>query len=204
MDTDTEVRDYTTVFELRDAQAVGRPYRYLEGRAVPYDTWADLGWFLEQHRSGSFKRSTNGRSGKALPLMLFHDAQRFPIGHAERWEHTDDGLHGVWRLNDSADAQTAAHLAEGGDLIGLSVGFTDAEPPAWDYPEVFDPDLGPDGKARVTRIQSRLVEVSLTPTPAYTDAAVTLVRTRAARPTPPARQVDRWRDILEGLRSPAT
>ena len=57
----TEVREVTTQMELREVQAVGRPYQYLEGQAVPYDTWADLGWFLESHRAGSFKRSTNGR-----------------------------------------------------------------------------------------------------------------------------------------------
>lgn len=201
MNVELEQRPYTTTLEVRDAQAVGRPYKYLEGRAVPYDTWTDLGWFLEQHRTGSFKRSTTGNAGKNLPLMLFHDNARFPVGHAERWEHADDGLHGVWRLNDSADAQTAARMAETGDLVGLSVGFTDAEAPVWEYPEMFDPDMGPDGKARVTRVQSRLVEVSMTPTPAFADAGVTMVRTRARPPAPRERDVDRWRHLIDGLRS---
>jgi phage head maturation protease len=64
----------------------------------------------------------------------------------------------------------------------------------------------------VTRLESRLIEVSLTPTPAYSDAAVTLVRsalaegarhnealTRAAvaRPTTEA---DAWRDVVDRLR----
>lgn len=193
-----EQRDYTTTLELRDAQAVGRPYKYLEGRAVPYDTWADVGWFCEQHRQGSFKRSTTGR-GKNLPLLLFHDNQSFPIGHAEKWEHADDGLHGVWRLDESSTrAQEAARAAERGDLVGLSIGFQDVVKPVWDYSEmVDDPD---DGKARVTRIESRLVEVSMTPTPAFPDAEVTMVRTRARLEDRPEREVDRWRRRLDDLR----
>jgi hypothetical protein len=201
--TPEETRSYTT--ELRETQAVGKPYRYLEGRAVPYDTWADLGWFMEQHRYGSFKRSTNGRSGTNLPLLLFHDNASFPIGHAEQWRHGPDGMTGVWRLNDGPQAQEAARMAEQGDLLGLSVGFQDVAAPDWQIPETFDPDLGPEHKARVTRLESRLVEVSMTPTPAFTDAAVSLVRTRAAQPPKAERERDRWQRIYDGLLSgPAT
>jgi hypothetical protein len=198
-----EARDFTTTLQLRDVQTIGHPYRYIEGRAVPYETWADLGWFVECHARGSFKRSTTGRSGKGLPLMLFHDAQRFPIGHAERWENDDDGLRGVWQLNDTSDAQTAARMAETGDLVGLSVGFQDVRSPQWEFPDDFDPLGGLDQKARVTRVESRLVEVSMTPTPAYVDAGVTMVRTRAVPPAPRERDVDRWRRVVDDLRSPS-
>jgi len=195
--------DERRLFETRvELQAVGRPYRYLEGRAVPYDTWADVSWFREQHRYGSFKRSTlNGRTAVKLPLLLFHDNQSWPIGHAESWSHPDDGLHGVWQLDDSADAQRAARMAEDGHLTGLSVGFTDAAAPVWEFPDDFDPMGGPDQRARVTRVESRLVEVSLTPTPAFVDAGVTLVRTRARQPAPKVRDVERWRAIAEELRA---
>jgi len=196
-----ELRGYETVLELRDVQAVGRPFKYLEGRAVPYGVWADLGWFLEQHAPGSFKRSTTGRSGKGLPLMLFHDQHRFPIGHAERWDHADDAMTGVWALNETPDAQTAAQMAENGDLVGLSVGFQDVRSPTWEFPERFDPDRGPDHKARVTRVESRLVEVSMTPTPAYADAGVTMVRTRARPPAITEAEADHWRRVVDGLRS---
>jgi hypothetical protein len=196
-----ESRAYSTTLELRETQAIGKPYRYLEGRAVPYDVWADLGWFMESHRAGSFKRSTTGRSGKSLPLLLFHNNASMPIGHADHWSHDSEGMTGVWQLNDSANAQEAARMAESGDLLGLSVGFQDARAPQWEIPEVFDPELGPDNKARVTRLESRLVEVSLTPTPAFADASVTMVRTRARKPAPQPRDVDRWREIVEGLRS---
>lgn len=197
-----EARAYPVTLELRDVQAVGAGgrYNFLEGLAVPYDTWADIGWFMEQHAAGSFKRSTTGRSGTRLPLLLFHDNRKWPVGHAEKWSH-DGGLRGVWRLNDSSDAQTAAKMAEDGDLVGMSIGFADAAAPEWEFPREFDPDLGPDHKARVTRVESRLLEVSLTPTPAFADAGVTMVRTRAACPPPPPRQVDRWRELLEELKS---
>src|SRR5215471_5417276 len=155
-----ETREYGAVLELREAQAIGKPYSYLEGRAVPYNTWADLGWFLERHAPNSFKSSTNGRSGKNLPLLLFHNNQSMPIGHAERWTHDGEGMHGVWKLNETAPAQEAARMADSGDLLGLSVGFQDIRNPAWEIPDDFMPDLGPEHKARVTRLESRLVEVS--------------------------------------------
>ena len=196
-----EARGYTTTLALELRDVGSKPYRYLEGRAVPYDTFANVGWFMEQHRSGSFKRSTNGRSGAKLPLLLFHDNQSMPIGHAEKWEHRSDGMHGIWRLNDSPPAQQAAAMAEAGDLLGLSIGFQDVATPVWELPRELDPTAGPDGMPRVTRVESRLVEVSMTPTPAFPDAEVTMVRTRARPPTPPEPEVDHWRRVLEGLRS---
>ena len=78
-----EIADFATTLQLRDVQAVGRPYRYLEGRAVPYDTWADVGPVWEQHRAGACKRSTNGRSGKGLPLLLSRRPAGKPAGF--RW-----------------------------------------------------------------------------------------------------------------------
>jgi hypothetical protein len=201
--SDTEPRTYAAVLNLRDVQAVGRPYRFIEGRAVPYDEWAavntQFGSFLEQHRYGSFKRTTNGRSGTKLPLLLFHDNRSFPIGHAESWAHPDDGLHGVWKLNDSPEAQRAAKAAEAGDLVGLSIGFTDAAPPVLEDGDPFSAD--PDAMPRVTRVESRLLEVSMTPTPAFVGAGVTMVRSAWRPPVAPEREVDAWRRIAEQLRS---
>jgi len=199
----TELRQYAAGFALRDVQAVGRPFRYLEGRAVPYDEWAvvytPFGNFAEQHRYGSFKRTTNGRSGAKLPLLLFHDNRSFPIGHAESWSHPDDGLHGVWKLNESPEAQRAAQAADNGDLVGLSIGFTDAAPPRVEDGDQTSDD--PDAMPRVTRVESRLLEVSMTPTPAFASAEVTMVRTLWRPPAPVERDVDRWRRIVDELRS---
>jgi hypothetical protein len=204
-----EQREYTTTLQLRDVEASGKnPYRFLEGQAVPYNVWEDVGPFVERHALDSFKRSTNGGSGKTAPLLLFHDNKRMPVGHAYRWTH-DGGLHGVWKLNDSPDAQRAAEMAQSGDLVGLSVGFMDAEAPDWEFLawEDWAPGLGPDHKDKVTRRQSRLIEVSLTPTPAFGDAGVSSVRTaysveaREAWVPRPVPAVDAWRAELDRLRS---
>jgi hypothetical protein len=197
--TEPERRLFQTAIALRDVQAVGAgPYRYLEGRAVPYDTWTDVnGWFLEQFQHGAFERSTKG-AGKGAPLLLFHDNRSFPVGHAEKWSHDDGGMDGVWRLNGTPEAQRAAAAADAGDLTGLSVGFQMIR---YDYNEATDwaPNLGPDHMDRITHFESRLLEVSVTPTPAYSDAGVTMVRTHAQRPHELV--VDRWRAELERLRS---
>jgi hypothetical protein len=142
--------------------------------------------------------------------LLFHDNRSFPIGHAEQWRH-DDGLAGVWKLNGSEESERAADAAAAGDLVGLSVGFMDAVAPEWEYLDwdAWDPTLGPAHKDKVTRVESRLLEVSMTPTPVFSDAGVTSVSTRTAygvhvreahfpRPVP---VVDRWREIVDGLRS---
>ena len=203
--TAPEARTYRTALQLRDVERTG--YTYLEGRAVPYDVDADVGWFVEKHAAESFKASVNGGSGKRAPLLLFHDNRSFPVGHAEQWRH-DDGLVGVWRLNDSADAQRAAEAAAAGDLVGMSVGFMPVRS-QWDYVEWDDwnPDLGPEHKDHVTRLESRLLEVSLTPTPVFGDAEVADVRTsytmelREAAVPRPRRAVDAWRADVERLRS---
>jgi HK97 family phage prohead protease len=173
-----EGRIYTA--ELREIQAVGRPYRYLEGRAVPYDTFATIAWFREAHEPGSFAQSTTGGTGLHLPLLLFHDNRSWPAGHAESWDSQPDALHGVWRLNDTPDAQLAAQLAEAGDLTGMSIGFQPLRS-KWDYVSDWDPDLGPDHMDSVYRLESRLLEVSLTPTPAFADAQVSKVYTEESR-----------------------
>jgi uncharacterized protein len=196
---------------LREVQAVGKPYRFLEGRAVPYDVYADVnGWFMEAHQMGSFKRSTKGGTGKGLPLLLFHNNQTWPIGHADSWDHRSDGMHGVWRLNERPEAQTAARMAEDGDLIGLSVGFQPIES-RWTFVEDYAPDLGADHMDSVLRTQSRLLEVSMTPTPAFVDAGVTAVRTAETRELHLQRrskvyeaqpsEADAWRRTVDQLRS---
>jgi HK97 family phage prohead protease len=193
-----EGRIFEASMQLRDAQLVGKPYKFLEGRAVPYNQWADVGWYLEQHDKGSLDRTTKESASK-LPLLLFHNNRNWPIGVSDSWTHQEDGLHGVWRLNQTNDAQQAALLAESGDLGYLSIGFSPIRS-AWEYVEDFNPDLGPDHMDRVTRQESRLLEVSLTPTPAFPTAEVTLVRT-FERPRPRSEsKVDAWRRELAKLR----
>jgi HK97 family phage prohead protease len=195
-----EQRLYAT--ELRHTAGRANPYRTLEGRAVPFGQWASMGWFMESHAPGSLTKTTRSGAGQKLPLLLFHDHQSFPIGHAESWINTDDGLDGVWSLNDSDAAQAAAAMVDAGDLLGLSVGFLPIRS-AWDYvdPDQWNPDLGADHMDHVTRLESRLVEVSLTPTPAFAAAQATLVRSAEARRERPERAADAWRREVDRLRS---
>jgi HK97 family phage prohead protease len=202
MNDPSEIRYYRS--ELREVQAVGRPYRYLEGRAVPYNTWQDVGMFHEMHAEGSFSRST-ARTPE-LPLLVGHDHQNLDnlIGKAEKWRHDSTGMYGVWRLNDSPKAQQTARLAESGDLRGLSVGFMPGEfGKDWDYAKPRDDrDLGD----WIVRTNSRLLEVSVTPVPAFEGAEVTMVRTLydpdARERTPIATpELDRWREWAATLHS---
>jgi len=164
------------VFEFRhDAvESVGR-FTRIEGRAVPYNTWANVGPYLEQFKPGAFAKSIR-ETAAALPLMLFHGRdEMWPIGLATKWTSRDDGLYGTWQLNDSANAQRAAAMAKSGELGFLSIGFVDVR----SQPELagdYNPALGEDHMDRITRIEARLVETSIVPTPAYADAQVTLVR----------------------------
>ena len=153
--------------ELRDVDADGA--RWLEGRAVPYGTWQDVGWYMEMIKKGAFAKSIK-EAARRLPLLLFHDSRSFPVGVSERWTETDDGLDVVWKLDTSERAQEAARLASEGMLTGLSVGFQGIQ-----AERTYDDETG---LSWVERTEARLLEVSLTPTPAYAGAKVALVRSR--------------------------
>jgi HK97 family phage prohead protease len=182
----------------------GGPYTWLEGMAVPYGREADIGWYMEQHAYGSFERSTKTGAGRSAPLLLFHDREAFPIGHAEKWTHQADGMVGLWRLNDSERAQEAGRMVERDDLVGLSIGFQPIRS-EWDFVDDWSPELGAAHKDHVTRLESRLLEVSLTPTPAFAEAKVASVREatvyarEARRAFLPAAEVDAWRQWRSSL-----
>jgi len=166
------------VFEFRhDAiESVGR-FTRIEGRAVPYNTWANVGAYLEQFKPGAFAKSIR-ETAAALPLMLFHGQEdRWPIGLATRWVSKDDGLYGTWQLNDSPNAQRAAAMAKSGELAFLSIGFVGVRSTSDQCADTnYQPLLGEDHMDRITRIEARLVETSIVPTPAYADAQVLSVR----------------------------
>ena len=116
-----EVRTFAAT-EFRDATESGQ---YLEGRAVPYNVWADIGWFREQFVPGAFAKSIR-EAAKKLPLLLWHDNRTFPIGVSHEWRDNDDGLDVVWKLDvDDPRAVEAARKARDGLLTGLSIGFAD-------------------------------------------------------------------------------
>ena len=195
-----ERRVFSDVFRLAELETgqSGR-FKMLEGRAVPYQTFADVGWYMEQHAAGSFDRSTRGGTGKpGLPLLLFHDNRSTPVGHAIAWRSDGTGLLGRWQLNETPKAQEAAQLAKDGDLTGMSIGFAPIHS-EWERATNFNPDLGPDHMDRVTRLESRLIEVSLTPTPAFEDATISLVRSAERRPNN-REEVEAWQREIDALR----
>ena len=146
----------------------GEQFHHLEGRAVPYDVFGDVGMFLERHARSSFTDSLARKW--QLPLLWAHQSQHMPVGLAEVWDSRSDGLWGRWTIAPSPVAQEAAKWAREGGL-GLSIGFQPVRS-SWDYASEWDPHRGPDYMDRVTRIESRLLEVSLTPTPAFEAAVI--------------------------------
>ena len=113
-----------TSLEVRDVQTVGagRPTRFLEGRGRTVRYVGRFGWFLEQHAPESFKRSTTRQRGrKGCRCCCFTITARFPSG-MPRNGHTLTALRGVWKLNDTPEAQRAAEAAEAGDLRGCRLG----------------------------------------------------------------------------------
>lgn len=188
--------------QLRDVQADGR---FLLGRAVPYNTWANIGWFAESFVQGSFARSIK-EAANGLPLLLWHNNQTFPIGVSDKWTDGKDGLDGVWKLDTSEEAERAADLADKKMLTGMSVGFVPIRS-QWEMIEdaQWDPDLGVDHMDKVTRLEARLLEVSLTPTPAYAGAQVQMVRSREAkhRRDHQGRELEAWKTWLASVKREA-
>lgn len=202
-----EVRTFGAALQVRD---VASNLRELTGRAVPYGEKQNVGWYIESWKRGAFSKSIREAASR-LPLLLWHDAQAFPVGMAREWDDTAAGLDGLWELADTELAQQAARQARDGFLTGLSVGFQ-LMPNGSRWTLVSDDEWDPSAGVvdEVERTEARLLETSLTPTPAFQGAQVTLVRSadvpreaRArwkglGRPT----GVQEWRSILDTLKLP--
>jgi hypothetical protein len=177
----------------------------LEGRAVPYGESTNVGWYFEQMADGVFDKSI-AEAARTLPLLLWHDNRTWPIGKATEWRSVPgDGLYGVWALNDSPDAQRGARLARDGYLTGMSVGYTPVRS-NWDLLGDDEWDPSNDRLDTVTRLEARLEETSLTPTPAFAGAQVQLVRSadrrgRTAGVRRAAPELAAWRAILDDVRA---
>lgn len=200
MKTLTERRVFAEI-EIREAEKVNG-FEFLHGRAVPYNKTANLGYFLEDHEPGSFAKSIK-EAAIHLPLLLFHDQRSFPIGAADEWDDNDQALDGVWKLDqDSEYAQRAAQLADKKMLSGMSIGFAPIRS-EWTFVDDWDPTRGPEFMDKVTRTESRLLEVSVVPTPAFKEAKISLVRS-AVQPRhdeqAAKRELESWWRELESLR----
>lgn len=203
-----EVRTYPALrLEVRDIDT-DAAMTELHGRAVPYGERINVGWYDETMQAGCFTKSIH-QAARALPLLLWHDNRSWPVGQAREWIDGPDGLDAVWALDDSDLAQRAARQARDGFMTGLSVGFQPSpNGSVWEFvdADVYDPGAGIVD--HVKRTEARLLETSLTPTPAYAGAGVSLVRSadvpqhvrenrrRVARPG----ELDDWRAVLASLR----
>lgn len=176
-----------TGLEVRDVDAKARK---IQGRAVPYDVEIDLGWYHESMAPGVFAKSIR-ESARALPLLLFHDGRSLDtlIGRTESWQDNAKGadgitgLEGIWGLDDDETSERALAKVESGSLNFMSVGFQPMGEAGSEY--VWDDN----DELHVRRKEARLLEVSLTPTPAYKDAVASKARHRVQPGRP---RLDRW------------
>lgn len=204
------------VIEFRAAHRDGdpeAPYMELHGTAVPYDTWTNVGWFEEKMVRGVFKKSIRESAAK-LPLLLWHDSKTYPIGKTRTWQETDPGLVGLWDLDERDErAQTAARKAENGMLTGMSVGFAEVNRAGAviRVDAATGEEVDVDEWWRLDRPgliwhEARLLEVSLTATPAYSGAQVSMVRSaqrqRAGEDVRRKRssELEHWQRKLEAMR----
>lgn len=190
-------------------------FNYISAVAVPYNDPADIGMFMEDFAPGSLAKSIK-EAARSLPLHVWHDdmpmyspmtIESSPIGVAHEWDDDNNRLRGVWKLDDSVKAQRAAKLAkpdeQGRSLMGyMSIRFQPIRS-AWTYAEDWNPDLGPAYKDRVTRIEARLVSVSLVSTPQYQSAAVEWVRSAEPQRKREAasRELDEWAAYLQQVKA---
>ena len=127
------------------------------GRAVPYGDPTDLGGVQESFARDAFDPAdVIGR-----PLAYRHDQ---PVGVITNAENREDGLYIDFEIGNTSLGRDAATLARMGASKGLSVGFNPIES-AW-----------AKTRDKVEHLKARLLEVSLTPYPAYATAGVSDIR----------------------------
>lgn len=152
----TTTTETVVVFEEREAKdsdVVGAGH----GLAVPYGTETMIGGVRESFSPGSF--DIGNVIGK--PLAYRHGE---PVGRITGAENREDGLYIDFEIVDTALGRDAAVLARTSTIKGLSVGFNPIKS-AWNR-----------AKDHVMHEAANLLEVSLTPYPAYSTAGVSAIR----------------------------
>ena len=127
------------------------------GRAVPYGDTIQMGGVEESFGRDAFDPADV--IGK--PLAYRHDQ---PVGVITKAENREDGLYIDFEIGNTVLGRDAATLARMGASKGLSVGFNPVES-AWSKT-----------RDKVQHVKARLLEVSLTPYPAYAAAGVSDIR----------------------------
>lgn len=141
--------------------------------AVPWDETAVIGgYYRERFARGSLTRGLATRP--VIPLLYAHQNDVLPIGQFDpaSWQDHPSGMVGLALLDtDDPYARAVGAKVANGYLTGCSVGFIphrarwENAATRWDPGDTSTLDL-------CTRMEAELVEVSLTPTPAYAGARV--------------------------------
>lgn len=129
----------------------------IEGIAVPWDDPITYGGITERFARGAI--TPDDAIGR--PLLWAHDRAE-PVGHITAADDTPVGLTITAVVQPTSRGRDAITLLRAGSLRGLSIGF-----------QPVDQRNTPTG---VEYTRAALAELSLTPTPAYTAAAVTATR----------------------------
>lgn len=143
--------DGRTVFGI--AVPFGQVIEVSDGDGRPYK---------ERFEAGSCRRTIQER-GHKLKLLVGHDMRRLPIGKATALEERDDGLHVEFAVSDTTAGNDTLTAIRDGLVGGFSVGFSAIR-------DRFENDV-------LVRTEVALNEISVTPFPAYSDAAIGGVRT---------------------------
>lgn len=183
-------RFYETEFQIRDLG--GEQGRTLYGVVVPYGEVATVddgaGPYRERFAPGAFARSIEER-GHKVTLRTQHNRSLFPLGKATRFEESDEGLRGEFRVSDTQAGNDALTLVRDGVVNKFSVGFRGIT-------QKRDGDV-------VVRTEAALHEVSLVSDPAYSMADVAGIRAKD-QILDFASALDEWLsevDLLEHLRA---
>jgi HK97 family phage prohead protease len=147
----------TIVFDIREEADNGDIVGSGHGMAVPYGTETMIGGVRESFAPGSFDPADV--IGK--PLAYRHGE---PIGRITNAENREDGLFIDFDIVNTAQGRDAAVLARTNSVKGLSVGFMSAK------------NVMTKARDAITHTAASLLEVSLTPYPAYATAGVSAIR----------------------------
>lgn len=164
----------TFVAELRLDSSDGR---LLTGLAVPYDVVTMNGPYPggERFARGAFKRNLKSQAGRLPKLFRHHDHSQ-AIGTVVDMRDTDEGVLASWRVADTPAGNAALQEVREGVLDALSVGFQAVrEEPVAGVREIRE---------------ARLLEVSLTPVPAYDGAVVLSLRSASPVLVSPRPEID--------------
>ena len=143
------------------------------GVAVPYNSETEIGgWFREQVAPGAFNDSLDGED---IVLLAGHDGMPYArVGAGTMSLRDGEGgleFDAVLDLEDP-DARAMSRKIERGDLTGVSIGFHVTR-------EEWTPARNDTQLSQRRIMEGELLEISMTPFPAYRDTELQAMRDRA-------------------------